>query len=170
MPASRRRCLPAIRLRGGPAEAMSDETAYPACTSNAAKIHACVRASVGVFERSRRQALAADQFESGACVIVDAHDKPRRYRLRQFEFPDLRAPGQSRHRARVRSLADRAQLKSRWPCASAVCRTVLSPGLWRGRWLAGPHVDRFGDVLAAQITTAGMERMKDDIAAALGEK
>jgi 23S rRNA (cytosine1962-C5)-methyltransferase len=33
--------------------------------------------------------------------------------------------------------------------------------------LPGLVVDRFGDVLVAQITTAGMERMKDDIAAAL---
>src|SRR6185369_14296806 len=33
--------------------------------------------------------------------------------------------------------------------------------------LPGLTVDRFGDVIAAQITTAGMERMKDDIAAAL---
>lgn len=35
--------------------------------------------------------------------------------------------------------------------------------------LPGLVVDRYGDVLVVQITTAGMERLKDDIAAALGK-
>jgi 23S rRNA (cytosine1962-C5)-methyltransferase len=38
-----------------------------------------------------------------------------------------------------------------------------------GDGLPGLIVDRYGDVLVAQITTAGMERMKDEIVAALQE-
>ncbi len=38
-----------------------------------------------------------------------------------------------------------------------------------GDGLPGLVVDRFGDVLVAQITTAGMERVRDDVVAALTE-
>ena len=38
-----------------------------------------------------------------------------------------------------------------------------------GDWLPGLVVDRYGNVLVAQITTAGMERLREEIVAALDE-
>ena len=54
-------------------------------------------------------------------------------------------------------------------------RTMLFPEPFgrlvygEGDWLPGLVVDRYGDVLVAQITTAGMERLRDEIVAALDE-
>ena len=38
-----------------------------------------------------------------------------------------------------------------------------------GDFLPGLTVDRYGDVAVAQITTAGVERLKDDVAAIIKE-
>ncbi|MDE2070339.1 MAG: class I SAM-dependent rRNA methyltransferase [Gammaproteobacteria bacterium] len=69
---------------------------------------------------------------------------------------------------------DRAWLVQRLNLALAL-RTRLYPQPFyrlvfgESDGLPGLVVDRYGEVLVAQITTAGMERMKDDIVAALAE-
>jgi 23S rRNA (cytosine1962-C5)-methyltransferase len=69
---------------------------------------------------------------------------------------------------------DRALLTQRVARALAL-REALFPGPFyrlvfgESDGLPGLVVDRFGDVLVAQITTAGMERVRDDVIAALDE-
>ncbi len=67
---------------------------------------------------------------------------------------------------------DKSLLVHRINIALSLRETVFDKPFYRlvhgeGDSLPGLIVDRFGDVLVAQITTAGMERHKDDIVAAL---
>lgn len=69
---------------------------------------------------------------------------------------------------------DRALLDARLRRALAL-REALFPGPFyrlvfgEGDGLPGLIVDRFGEVLVVQLTTAGMERLRDDVVAALKE-
>ncbi|HEU0053773.1 MAG TPA: class I SAM-dependent methyltransferase, partial [Longimicrobium sp.] len=69
---------------------------------------------------------------------------------------------------------DRALLRRRLQRALALRELLFPAPYYRAVFgesdgLPGLVVDRFGDVLVAQIGTAGMERVKDDITAALDE-
>ncbi|HYJ80409.1 MAG TPA: class I SAM-dependent rRNA methyltransferase [Longimicrobiaceae bacterium] len=69
---------------------------------------------------------------------------------------------------------DRALLRRRLVRALALRQRLFDRPFYRlafgeGDGLPGLVVDRFGEHLVAQVTTAGMERVKDEIAAVLGE-
>ena len=69
---------------------------------------------------------------------------------------------------------DRALLVRRIERALRLREGLFPSGFYRlvygeGDWLPGLVVDRYGDVLVAQITTAGMEHLREEIVSALDE-
>jgi 23S rRNA (cytosine1962-C5)-methyltransferase len=109
------------------------------------------------------------EFEPGeACVIVDSHDKPLGI---GYVNPNSLIAARVVVRGTAHPL-DRSLLVHKINVALSLRERLYAEPYYRlvfgeSDGLPGLTVDRFGDVLAAQTTTAGMERMKDDIAAAL---
>lgn len=73
-----------------------------------------------------------------------------------------------------RAVPDRALLVERVRRALALREALFPAPFYRlvfgeSDGLPGLVVDRYGDVLVAQLTTAGMERLRDDVVAALDE-
>ena len=64
-----------------------------------------------------------------------------------------------------RRIAAAIAWRRRFLPAGATCRLVFS----EGDWLPGLTVDRYGPVLVIQIGTLGMDRLRDDIVAALDD-
>ncbi len=110
-------------------------------------------------------------FEPGQAVAVEDHRgaplgaayvNPRSLIAARLVSPDPARP------------LDGALLRERLSRALSL-RERLFPGPFyrlafgEGDGLPGLVVDRFGDVLVAQLTTAGMDRMRDEVVAALDE-
>ena len=150
---------------------MSDEIAYPGAVSEARRRCAPARRpSVGVLERSRRGALAADRVRARRTVRDRRSSRQAdRHWLCQSAFADRRAAGR---RAGLEHALDRSLIVHRLNIALALRERLYAEPYYRlvfgeSRRLAGLTLDRFGDVLVGQITTAGMERMKDAITEAI---
>jgi 23S rRNA (cytosine1962-C5)-methyltransferase len=129
------------------------------------------RPPLGVQQRGGRGAHAADRVR--ARRAGGGPGQPRRAarrRLREPALADLRAAGEPRRGAAARRRPAAPASAARSRCA----RRSSRPPFYRlvfgeGDGLPGLVVDRFGDVLVAQITTAGMERLRDEVVAALAE-
>jgi 23S rRNA (cytosine1962-C5)-methyltransferase len=75
---------------------------------------------------------------------------------------------------RARQILDHTLLMARLHCALALRTRLFEQPYYRlvygeGDALPGLIVDRYGEVLVAQLTTAGMERVKNDVVSALVE-
>jgi len=107
--------------------------------------------------------------EAGApCVIVDAGDKPLGI---GYVNPNSLICARLVHRGIAHAL-DRSLIVHKLNVALALRTHLYTEPYYRlvfgeADGLPGLTVDRYGDVLVAQTTTAGMERMKDDVAAAV---
>ena len=108
-------------------------------------------------------------FEPGeACVIVDAHDKAIGV---GHVNPNSLICARLVHRG-IEHAIDRSLLVHKLKVALGLRERLYAEPHYRWVFgesdgLPGLTLDRFGDVVVAQTTTAGMERMKDDIAAAV---
>jgi len=151
-------------------QAMSDETAYPALYLKRGEDTRLRAGHLWVFSNEvdvKRSPLTG--FEPGAaCVIVDAHDKPLGV---GYVNPNSLICARLVNRGIAHAI-DRSLIVHKLNVALALRERLYAEPYYRlvfgeSDGLPGLTVDRFGDVIAAQITTAGMERMKDDIAAAL---
>jgi len=149
---------------------MSDETAYPALYLKRGEDTRLRAGHLWVFSNEvdvKRSPLTG--FEPGAaCVIVDAHDKPLGV---GYVNPNSLICARLVNRGIAHAI-DRSLIVHKLNVALALRERLYAEPYYRlvfgeSDGLPGLTVDRFGDVIAAQITTAGMERMKDDIAAAL---
>jgi 23S rRNA (cytosine1962-C5)-methyltransferase len=134
---------------------MPDEIAYPALYLK--------RNEVDV----RRSPLSG--FEPGeACVIVDAHDKPLGV---GYVNPNSLICARLVNRG-VEHAFDRSLIVHRLKVALSLREKLYGEPYYRlvfgeSDALPGLTLDRFGDVIVAQATTAGIERIKDDVAAAV---
>ena len=110
-------------------------------------------------------------FEAGeACVIVDAQDKPLGV---GYVNPNSLICARLVNRG-VEHALDRSLLVHKLKVALSLRERLYPEPYYRlvfgeADGLPGLTLDRFGDVIVAQMTTAGMERMKDDIAAAVAK-
>jgi 23S rRNA (cytosine1962-C5)-methyltransferase len=108
-------------------------------------------------------------FEPGApCVIVDAHDKPIGV---GYVNPNSLICARVVQRG-IDHAFDRSLLVHKLNVALSLREKLYREPFYRlvfgeADGLPGLTVDRFDDTLVAQTTTAGMERVKDDITAAL---
>ena len=108
-------------------------------------------------------------FEPGAHVAGAVEQRPLpRLCLRQSAHADQRAPARARPGLSARQVAARAPAQGGAGAAQAVYATPFYRLVYgEGDLLPGLVVDRYGDVLVAQIGTAGMEAMKAEIQEAL---
>jgi len=148
----------------------SDETAYPALYLKRGEDTRLRAGHLWVFSNEvdvKRSPLTG--FEAGApCVIVDAGDKPLGI---GYVNPNSLICARLVHRGIAHAL-DRSLIVHKLNVALALRTHLYTEPYYRlvfgeADGLPGLTVDRYGDVLVAQTTTAGMERMKDEIAAAL---
>jgi 23S rRNA (cytosine1962-C5)-methyltransferase len=108
-------------------------------------------------------------FQPGeACVIVDAQDKPLGV---GYVNPNSLICARLVNRG-IEHALDRSLLVHKLKVALSLRERLYPEPYYRLVYgesdaLPGLTLDRFGDVIVAQTTTAGMERMKDDIAAAV---
>jgi 23S rRNA (cytosine1962-C5)-methyltransferase len=108
-------------------------------------------------------------FEPGeTCVIVDAHDKPLGV---GYVNPNSLICARLVNRG-IAHAFDRSLLVHKLKVALSLRERLYVEPYYRlvygeSDGLPGLTLDRFGDVIAAQATTAGMERLKDDISAAI---
>jgi 23S rRNA (cytosine1962-C5)-methyltransferase len=149
---------------------MTQEIAYPALYLKRGEDARLRAGHLWVFSNEvdvKRSPLT--EFEPGElCVIVDSHDKP-------IGIGYVNPNSLIAARLVVRGIAhplDRSLLVHKINVALSLRERLYVEPYYRlvfgeSDGLPGLTVDRFGDVLVAQTTTAGMERMKDDIAAAL---
>ena len=149
---------------------MTQEIAYPALYLKRGEDARLRAGHLWVFSNEvdvKRSPLT--EFEPGElCVIVDSHDKP-------IGIGYVNPNSLIAARLVVRGIAhplDRSLLVHKINVALSLRERLYAQPYYRlvfgeSDGLPGLTVDRFGDVLVAQTTTAGMERMKDDIAAAL---
>ncbi|HEX6832196.1 MAG TPA: RlmI/RlmK family 23S rRNA methyltransferase, partial [Rudaea sp.] len=149
---------------------MTDETAYPALYLKRNEDARLRAGHLWVFSNEvdvKRSPLTG--FEAGErCVIVDAHDKPIGI---GYVNPNALICARVVQRG-VAHPFDRSLLVHKINVALALRERLYGEPYYRlvygeSDGLPGLTVDRFGDVLVAQTTTVGMERAKDDIAAAL---
>jgi len=150
--------------------AMSGEVSYPALYLKRGEDARLRAGHLWVFSNEvdvKRSPLT--QFEPGEiCVIVDAADKPIGI---GYVNPNSLIAARLVNRGIVHAL-DRSLIVHRLNVALALRERLFAEPFYRLVYgesdsLPGLTVDRYGDVLVAQTTTAGMERLKDDIAAAL---
>ena len=148
----------------------SDETAYPGLYLKRGEDARLRGGHLWVFSNEvdvKRSPLTG--FESGApCVIVDATDKPLGI---GYVNPNSLICARLVNRG-IAHAFDRSLIVHKLNIALALRERLYEEPYYRMVYgesdgLPGLTVDRFGDVIAAQVTTAGMERMKDDVAAAL---
>src|SRR3954447_24364144 len=165
--------MPAVCYFDAPTVAgtrMTQEIAYPALYLKRNEDARLRAGHLWVFSNEvdvKRSPLTG--FEPGEpCVIVDSHDKPLGI---GYANPNSLIAARMVSRGIAHSL-DRSLLVHKINVALSLRERLYAEPYYRlvfgeSDGLPGLTVDRFGDVLAAQTTTAGMERMKDDIAAAL---
>jgi 23S rRNA (cytosine1962-C5)-methyltransferase len=109
------------------------------------------------------------QFEPGeVCVVVDAHDKPIGI---GYANPNSLIAARLVNRG-IEHALDRSLLVHKLKIALSLRERLYAEPYYRlvygeSDGLPGLTLDRFGDVIVAQTTTAGMERLKDDIAGAV---
>ena len=109
------------------------------------------------------------EFEPGEiCVIVDSADKPVGI---GYVNPNSLIAARLVNRG-IAHAPDRSLIVHKVNVAKSLRERLYAEPYYRlvygeSDGLPGLTVDRYGDVLVAQTTTAGMERLKDDIAAAL---
>ena len=149
---------------------MTQEIAYPALYLKRNEDARLRAGHLWVFSNEvdvKRSPLT--EFEPGEiCVIVDAHDKPLGL---GYVNPNSLIAARLVNRGTAHAL-DRSLLVHKINVALSLRERLYAEPYYRvvfgeADGLPGLTVDRFGDVLVAQTTTAGMERLKDDIAAAL---
>jgi 23S rRNA (cytosine1962-C5)-methyltransferase len=148
---------------------MPDEIAYPALYLKRGEDARLRAGHLWVFSNEvdvRRSPLTG--FEPGApCIIVDAQDKALGV---GYVNPNSLICARLVNRG-VDHAFDRSLIVHRLKVALSLRERLYAEPYYRlvfgeSDALPGLTVDRFADVVVAQATTAGMERMKDDIAAA----
>src|SRR5215831_17448945 len=149
---------------------MTDETAYPAVYLKRGEDARMRAGHLWVFSNEvdvSRSPLTG--FEPGeTCVIVDAHDKPLGI---GYVNPNSLICARLVHRG-IAHAFDRSLLVHKLKVALSLRERLYAEPYYRlvygeSDGLPGLTLDRFGDVIVAQTTTAGMERRKEDIAAAV---
>jgi 23S rRNA (cytosine1962-C5)-methyltransferase len=149
---------------------MAEEIAYPALYLKRGEDTRLRAGHLWVFSNEvdvKRSPLTA--FEPGApCVIVDTHSKPIGI---GYVNPASLIAARVVNRGIGHAL-DRSLIVHKLNVALALRERLYPEPYYRmvfgeSDGLPGLVVDRYADVLVGQITTAGMERVKDDIAAAL---
>ena len=149
---------------------MSDEVAYPALYLKRNEDTRLRAGHLWVFSNEvdvKRSPLT--DFEPGEpCIVVDAHDKPIGV---GYANPNSLIAARIVNRGIAHPL-DRSLLVHKLNVALSLREMLYAEPYYRlvfgeSDGLPGLTVDRFGDVIVAQTTTAGMERMKDDIGAAI---
>ncbi|HZP66353.1 MAG TPA: class I SAM-dependent rRNA methyltransferase [Rudaea sp.] len=103
-----------------------------------------------------------------ACVVVDAHDKPIGV---GYVNPNSLIAARLVNRGIDHAL-DRSLIVHRLKVALGLRERLYAEPYYRlvygeADGLPGLTLDRYGEVVVGQTTTAGMERMKDDVVAAL---
>jgi len=151
---------------------MSDEIAYPALYLKRDEDARLRGGHLWVFSNEvdvKRSPLTG--FEPGeACVIVDAHDKPLGI---GYVNPNSLICARLVNRNLDHAL-DRSLIVHRLKVALSLRERLYGEPYYRlvfgeSDALPGLTVDRFGEVIVAQATTAGMERLKDDVTAAIAK-
>jgi 23S rRNA (cytosine1962-C5)-methyltransferase len=151
---------------------MSDEIAYPALYLKRGEDARLRGGHLWVFSNEvdvKRSPLT--RFEPGeACVIVDAHDKPLGI---GYVNPNSLICARLVNRNLDHAL-DRSLIVHRLKVALSLRERLYGEPYYRlvfgeSDALPGLTVDRFGEVIVAQATTAGMERLKDDVTAAIAK-
>jgi 23S rRNA (cytosine1962-C5)-methyltransferase len=150
--------------------AMSAEITYPALYLKRGEDARLRAGHLWVFSNEvdvKRSPLG--EFDPGEiCIIVDSADKPVGV---GYVNPNSLIAARLVNRGIAHAL-DRSLIVHRLNVALALRERLYAQPYYRlvfgeSDGLPGLTVDRYGDVLVAQTTTAGMERLKDDIAAAL---
>jgi 23S rRNA (cytosine1962-C5)-methyltransferase len=149
---------------------MSEEISYPALYLKRNEDTRLRAGHLWVFSNEvdvKRSPLTG--FEPGEpCIVVDAHDKPIGI---GYANPNSLIAARLVNRGIAHPL-DRSLLVHKLKVALSLRERLYSEPYYRlvfgeSDGLPGLTLDRFGDVIVAQTTTAGMERLKDDIAAAV---
>ena len=149
---------------------MSEEIAYPALYLKRNEDLRLRAGHLWVFsnEVDVKRSPLTDFGPGEPCIVVDAHDKPIGV---GYANPNSLIAARLVSRGIAHPL-DRSLLVHKVNVALGLREKLYAEPYYRlvfgeSDGLPGLTVDRFGDVLVAQTTTAGMERLKDDIAAAL---
>ncbi len=149
---------------------MSDETAYPALYLKRGEDARLRAGHCWVFSNEvdvKRSPL--NSFVPGEpCVVVDTHAKPIGI---GYVNPNSLIAARLVQRGITHAL-DRSLIVHKLNVALGLRERLYAEPYYRlvfgeSDGLPGLTLDRFGDVIVGQITTAGMERMKDDITAAV---
>ena len=149
---------------------MSEEIAYPALYLKRGEDTRLRAGHLWVFSNEvdvKRSPLTG--FEPGEpCVIVDSHDKALGI---GYANPNSLIAARLVNRG-IEHPLDRSLLVHKLNVALSLRERLYAEPYYRlvfgeSDGLPGLTLDRFGDVVVAQTTTAGMERLKDDIAAAV---
>ncbi len=149
---------------------MADETAYPALYLKRGEDARLRAGHCWVFSNEvdvKRSPLTG--FAPGeACVIADTHAKPIGV---GYVNPNSLIAARLVQRGIAHAL-DRSLIVHKLNVALGLRERLYAEPYYRlvfgeSDGLPGLTLDRFGDVIVGQTTTAGMERMKDDIAAAV---
>ena len=149
---------------------MSKEVAYPALYLKRGEDARLRAGHLWVFSNEvdvARSPLAG--FEPGEiCAIVDAQDKPIGV---GYVNPNSLICARLVNRGLAHAL-DRSLLVHKLKVALALRERLYAEPYYRLVYgesdaLPGLTLDRFGDVVVGQATTAGMERLKDDVVAAV---
>jgi len=149
---------------------MTDEIAYPALYLKRGEDARLRSGHLWVFsnEVDVGRSPLTDFEAGGACVIVDAQNKPIGI---GYVNPNSLICARLVHRG-ITHAFDRSLIVHKLKVALALRKRLYAEPFYRlvfgeSDGLPGLTLDRYGDVIVGQITTAGMERMKDDIAAAV---
>jgi 23S rRNA (cytosine1962-C5)-methyltransferase len=149
---------------------VADETAYPALYLKRGEDARLRAGHCWVFSNEvdvKRSPLTG--FAPGeACVIADTHAKPIGV---GYVNPNSLIAARLVQRGIAHAL-DRSLIVHKLNVALGLRERLYAEPYYRlvfgeSDGLPGLTLDRFGDVIVGQTTTAGMERMKDDIAAAV---
>jgi 23S rRNA (cytosine1962-C5)-methyltransferase len=150
--------------------AMSTDVSYPALYLKRGEDARLRAGHLWVFSNEvdvQRSPLT--QFEPGAlCVIADAFDKPVGV---GYVNPNSLIAARLINRG-VGHAIDRSLFVHKFKIALSLRERIFAEPFYRlifgeSDGVPGLTVDRYGDVLVAQATTAGMERLKEDVADAL---
>jgi 23S rRNA (cytosine1962-C5)-methyltransferase len=149
---------------------MSTEIAYPALYLKRNEDARLRAGHLWVFSNEVDVARSPlTDFQPGdACVVVDAHAKPIGI---GYVNPNSLICARLVHRGVAHAL-DRSLLVHKLKVALGLRERLYVEPYYRlvfgeADGLPGLTLDRFGDVIVAQATTAGMERLKDDVQAAV---
>jgi 23S rRNA (cytosine1962-C5)-methyltransferase len=149
---------------------MSDETAYPALYLKRGEDARLRGGHLWVFSNEvdvKRSPLT--DFEPGEpCAIVDAHDKPIGI---GYVNPNSLICARLVNRG-VEHALDRSLIVHKLNIALSLRERLYAEPYYRlvfgeSDGLPGLTLDRYDEVIVGQTTTAGMERLKDDVAAAV---